>query len=72
MKRTIYIRLLDEGTEVFRPTEALDLGDGLFRVLPTADYDSEDETWEFPPGSVVRSKRRRDNSGEYLLAVRAE
>jgi hypothetical protein len=25
--KKIYVRLLDEGTEVSRPTEALDLGD---------------------------------------------
>ena len=31
----IHIRLLDEGTECSRPTQALDLGNGLFQVLPT-------------------------------------
>jgi hypothetical protein len=35
----IYIRLLDEGTECSRPTQALDLGNGLFKVLPTSNYD---------------------------------
>jgi hypothetical protein len=70
-KVTIYVRLLDEGTDVSRPTEALDLGDGLLKLLPTPDYDSKDETWEFLPGSVVRCEKRYGNSGEYLLAVTA-
>jgi hypothetical protein len=70
-KVTIYVRLIDEGTEVSRPTEALDLGNGLLELLATPGYDSEDETWEFRPGSVVRCEKRQGSSGEYLLAVRA-
>ena len=70
-KIKIYVRLIDEGTEVSRPTEALDLGNGLLELLPTPDCDSEDEIWEFPPGSVVRCEKRQGSSGEYLLAVRA-
>lgn len=69
-KKIIYIRLLDEGTDVFRPTEVLDLGEGLFRVLPTADYDPEDEKWEFPPGSIVRAEKFQDRDGEHWRAVR--
>ena len=44
-KVKIYVRLIDESTEVCRPTEALDLGNGLLERLPTPDYDSEDGTW---------------------------
>jgi hypothetical protein len=50
---TIYIPLLNEGTSVVRPTQAVKLGEKLYRVLPTKDYDPNDEEWEFPPGSVV-------------------
>lgn len=70
-KVKIYVRLIHEGTEVSRPTEALDLGNGLLELLPTPGYDSEDETWEFRPGAVVRCEKRQGSSGEYLLAVRA-
>lgn len=66
----VYVRLLNEGTEVSRPTRALDLGNGLFRILATPDYSPDDETWEFPPGSIVKCERRRDSSGEYLIAVK--
>jgi hypothetical protein len=66
---TVYVRLLDEGTEVCRPTQALDIGNGMFKVLPTPEYDPEHEQWEFPPGSIVRCEKRKDSSGEYFLAV---
>jgi hypothetical protein len=65
----IYVRLLDEGTEVGRPTEGLDLGGGFFKILPNEHYDPEEEKWEFPPGSVVRGERIGDASGAYLRAV---
>lgn len=72
MSETIYIQLLDEGTFCTRPTEAEPLGDGRYRVLPTPDYDPEDEKWEFPPGSIVRKVQRKSTSGEtYPLAVKA-
>jgi hypothetical protein len=69
-KTQIYVRLLDEGTIVSRPTEALDLGDGLFKIFPVANYDLQDEVWEFPPGSTVRREKHEGHSGEYFLAVK--
>lgn len=56
MKETVevYVPLKDEGTPTIRPTQAVPMGGDLFKILPTPDYDPEDETWEFLPGSVVR------------------
>ncbi len=65
----IHIRLLHEGTECSRPTEALDLGNGLYKVLPTPNYVPGDEVWEFPLGSIVRSEVRRSEGNEFLLAI---
>jgi hypothetical protein len=45
------------------------LGNGLFKVLPTPNYDAADEVWEFPPDSIVRSKINRSEGKEFLLAV---
>ena len=50
----IYVPLLDEGTPTCRGTQAIDLGNGLYKLLPTDNYDSDDETWEYLPGSIVR------------------
>ena len=69
---TIYIRLLDEGTEVFRPTAAEPLGQTLFKVLPTPNYETQDETWEFVPGSVVECEKRKLDGDEVLVAVRPQ
>lgn len=68
---TIYIRLLDEGTEVFRPTSAEPLGQGVFKVLPTLDYDPHEEKWEFTPGSLVECEKRKLEGDEVLVAVKA-
>jgi hypothetical protein len=66
----IFIRLLDEGVPVARPTYGEVIGDNIFRVLPTENYDPEDETWEFPPGSIVQCERKIGPGGEEgLLAV---
>ena len=65
----IYISLLEEGTDCSRPTKAETLGNGQYRVLPTANYDPTDEIWEFPPGSIVRTVKRRFEGKDYLLAV---
>lgn len=65
----IHVRLMDEGTEVFRPTRALDLGEGRFQIQAPADYDPELETWEFVPGSIVRVGLRSDESGQYRIAI---
>ena len=48
--RTIYGYLPDEAVDVWRPVEAEELGSGRYRTLGPVP---EDETWEFPPGSVV-------------------
>ena len=66
----MHVRLLDEGTEVSRPTFAVDLGNGLFQIQATTGYDPQLETWEFVPGSVVESEVRSDESGPYRIAVR--
>jgi hypothetical protein len=66
--KTIYVELLDEGTKVARPTQGEVLGGNLFRLLPTRDYDAEDEHWEFPPGSVVRCAKEMRNGEEILIA----
>ena len=66
----VHVRLLNEGTNVSRPTRAVDVGANMYRLLPTSDYSPDDEEWEFRPGTVVRCERRADEKGEYMLAVR--
>lgn len=66
--QTIYIPLLNEGTSVVRPAQAVKLDENLYRVLPTQDYDPNDEEWEFPPGSVVECVLETRSGREVLVA----
>ena len=63
----VYIDLLEEGTDTIRPTKAIVLGNGHFKLLPTPKYDPIDEIWEFFPGSIVKVRYAKDDSGEDLL-----
>ncbi len=67
-QRTIYVSLLDEGTDVWRPVEAEELRDGLFRIV-SENSNSEDERWEFSPGSIVRCEQQQFSDGPVLVAV---
>ena len=66
----IYVPLLDEGTNVWRPTLAQRLIDGSHLVLQSPGYDPDDEKWEFPPGSRVVCELKRLSKGRVLAAVR--
>jgi hypothetical protein len=68
-KETIYIELLNEGTSVWRPTSALQVGPHTYVVLPTSNYAPEDEEWQFPPGSVVVGRIQTNSGGDILVAV---
>jgi len=67
----LHVRLLNEGTEVFRPTRALKLGGGLFKLVAAPGYDSGGETWEFLPGTTVRVEFHHGSRGDFPLAVKA-
>ena len=65
---TTYVHLLDEGTIVMRPTKGVPLGGGVYRLLPTSDYDPDTEQWQFPPGSVVRCLWETREGDNILIA----
>ena len=56
MKGTIYIRLLGEGSDVWRSVAADGISESVYRIkegpIP------ETEFWEFQPGTVVKVERR--------------
>ncbi len=66
----IYMALLDEGVNVWRPVPALKVDANTYVVLKPDDYDPEGEKWEFPPGSVVVVEDRRIADGVVPAAVR--
>ena len=64
------MRLLNDGTEVFRSTRALKLGGGLFKLVASPGYDPADERWEHLPGATVRVELHHGVTGDFPIAVR--
>jgi hypothetical protein len=62
---TIYVQLLDEDVDVWRPVTAVHEDDDTYR-LP--DEQPDTETWAFSPGSRVRCERRRLSGVSELVA----
>ena len=66
----VYVRLLDEGTDVWRPVRAIRFSDGSFQIAEPDGYDPELEAWEFPPRAKVRCTVKTFAGGEEgLIAV---
>ncbi|HEX5010092.1 MAG TPA: hypothetical protein VFY71_06805 [Planctomycetota bacterium] len=66
---TIYVELLDELVEVYRPVAAEHLYGDIYRIVdPKAD---SEEVWRFPPGAVVccRLTRFQGRADEVLVAI---
>lgn len=62
----VYVRLLDEGTEVWRPVDAERLGATTYRLSERPK--PEDETWSFQPGDIVVVELQ-DAADDHLMAV---
>jgi len=67
---TIFVALTNEVIDVWRPVQARPLGENVFRIVGV-EADVSDETWEFPPGAIVRCEPRR-LSGEQIEMVAVE
>jgi hypothetical protein len=52
----VYVELLDEGVDVWRPVAAEHLGGNLYRLIGERP---EDEVWRFAAGDVVKCQTRR-------------
>jgi len=66
---TVYVRLLNEGTDVLRPVEATRMSNGAFKLLKPEHYDAEDEEWEFEPDSIVLCELKLISGQLTLVAV---
>ena len=64
---TIYVYLLDEGTDVWRPVQAEHLGDDRYRIT-SVNAARDDEQWQFKTGDVVRCSSRTLSGGPALIA----
>jgi hypothetical protein len=64
--KTVYVALLDEGTDCWRPVQAEHMSGDVYRLCGPKH---EDEAWEFQPGELVRCKPRRFSGGAEEMAA---
>ena len=69
-EEVIFVALLDESVEVWRPVRAEREQDNIFRIADQP-YDRADEAWQYEPGDRVVCELILTSDGEILAAVRA-
>lgn len=65
----VFIKIIDEGADVWRPVSAIGLASGAYVLLRPEDYDAKDEKWEFLPGHLVRCELRKSGDNSILVAI---
>jgi hypothetical protein len=65
---TVFMPLLDEGVEVWRPVEAEALPSGWYRIK-SINEQPDNETWAFDTNGVVVCQHRQLSGGEALVVV---
>jgi hypothetical protein len=66
----IFVRLLDEGVEVWRPVQARQIGPDRYLILEQR-YDCEVERWEFGPGDDVVCAMVQADGGAIYAALKS-
>ena len=69
MEKKIYIQLLGEGTIVYRPVPAIEIGDSIYQLKGEEIFDPDDEEWEFLPGTKVRVEEKELEGEKVLVAI---
>lgn len=69
-EKTIYTRLLNEGTDVYRPVPSLIIEDNVHKITGDHIFDPDDEEWEYPPGTIVFVEKKEIGGEELLVAVK--
>ncbi len=64
----IYVALLDEGVDVWRPVEALYVKENVYKIL-VQPYDPAIENWQFQPGELVVCEMVESSNGSILAAT---
>jgi hypothetical protein len=65
---TVYVELLGEAVDVWRPVAAIQVAPGRFLLKGPVP---ELEQWAFQPGSIVECETRNLSEGPALVAARA-
>jgi hypothetical protein len=62
----IFVKLLNEGTEVWRPVKAESLDNGLYKIISN---NKADEIWEFKSGETVTCSTKTFADGKTVLVA---
>ncbi len=65
----IYVALLDEGVDVWKPIQAERLSDNMYRIVGQP-YDRTIEKWQFEPGDMVVCEMIESSDGRILAATK--
>lgn len=65
----IYVALLNENVDVWRPVSAVHLDGNTYRI-ENQPYDRKDEQWQFEPGDTVLCKTVDLEEGPALVAIK--
>lgn len=68
MLETVYVKLLNEGTDVWRPVACVVL-ESLTFLIPEQTEVPTDEIWQFLPGSKVRCEYRTLSDNQEVLVA---
>lgn len=63
---TVYVYLLAEDVDVWRPVAAESLGNGVYRLSGSIP---DGEVWQFQPGELVSCEMRQLSDGQCLTAI---
>ena len=66
MIKQIYIYLIDEGVDAWRPVEAEYIKERIFKIISKMD---PTEIWQFLPESIVRCEEKVMSNGEKCLVA---
>ncbi len=69
MTTEIFVSLLGEGVDVWRPIQAEQVQGNIYRIVDQP-YDRQVESWQFEPGDTVVCDLIDSSEGTILAAVR--
>jgi len=70
MKKEIFIKLLGEGTLVYRPVPSIKISENLYILQGSEIYNPEVEEWEFKPGTLVFVEEKLLEGKFELIAIK--
>jgi hypothetical protein len=72
MEKIIYVQLLNEGSIAYRPVPAIEIENNIYMLQGFDIYDTEDEEWEFLPGSYVLVEEQVKGDKNVSVAIKQQ